>query len=148
MSFRIIVPALVPSLRHGSVPYSYAAAPAVKVLVLGLDDGVEIGECLAAGASGCLPGRAALGDLIGTLRAVHEGAAPGASAGAHLTPREQEVLRLVIAGRRNQEIADQLFIALPTVKIHVHKILKKLRVHNRREAARLALESGLFSEQE
>ena len=54
----------------------------------------------------------------------------------------------MIAGRRNQEIADQLFIALPTVKIHVHKILKKLRVHNRREAARLALESGLFSEQE
>ncbi len=52
-----------------------------------------------------------------------------------LTPREQEVLKLVAEGMTNQEIGDRLFIELGTVKNHVHSILNKLNVSNRDEAA-------------
>lgn len=52
-----------------------------------------------------------------------------------LTIREREILQLVSAGHTNSEIANQLFLACGTVKNHVHKILKKLRVNNRHEAA-------------
>ena len=45
---------------------------------------------------------------------------------AGLTPRELEVLRLVAAGRSNREIADALFVSVPTVKRHLTTILGKL----------------------
>lgn len=146
-----------------------AAAPELKILPIGLESDQEILECLEAGASGFVPSDASLEDLLETLRAVHEGD-PQCSArlaasvitriaelshqlrqrpprrlpeGVRFTPRELEVLQLLIEGKRNKEIARELFIALPTVKIHVHKILKKMQVKNRREAVQLALESGL-----
>ena len=53
---------------------------------------------------------------------------------ADLTPREREVLQLIEQGCSNQEIAAQLKIEIGTVKNHVHKILKKLNVRNRRAA--------------
>ena len=52
---------------------------------------------------------------------------------AKLTQREQEVLRLVAAGKRNREIADTLIIAEKTVKTHVSNILSKLHLSNRTE---------------
>jgi DNA-binding NarL/FixJ family response regulator len=55
-----------------------------------------------------------------------------------LTTREMEVLKIMATGASNRAIADRLSISENTVKIHVHKILKKLKVRNRREAARLA----------
>ena len=51
-----------------------------------------------------------------------------------LTARETDVLRLIAAGLRNQEIADQLFISLPTVKRHVANAYGKLEVRHRTEA--------------
>jgi LuxR family maltose regulon positive regulatory protein len=51
-----------------------------------------------------------------------------------LTARETDVLRLIAAGLRNQEIADQLFISLPTVKRHVANAYGKLEVSHRTEA--------------
>jgi DNA-binding NarL/FixJ family response regulator len=54
---------------------------------------------------------------------------------AILTRREIEVLRLMAAGRTNQLIADELVISAGTVKSHVKRVLRKLHVTNRAEAA-------------
>lgn len=51
-----------------------------------------------------------------------------------LTEREMEVLMLIAEGKANQEIADELFIALKTVKTHVSNILSKLQVQDRTQA--------------
>lgn len=51
-----------------------------------------------------------------------------------LTEREMEVLKLIAEGKTNQEIADELFIALKTVKTHVSNILSKLQVQDRTQA--------------
>jgi DNA-binding NarL/FixJ family response regulator len=55
-----------------------------------------------------------------------------------LTPREIEVLKELADDISNREIARRLFIAENTVKIHIHRILKKLDLYNRHEAARLS----------
>jgi DNA-binding NarL/FixJ family response regulator len=77
------------------------------------------------------------------------GVAPGpgpAGLEAHLTPRELEVLRLVAAGRSNQQIAAALFISPKTASVHVSNILAKLGVHSRVEAAATAHRLGLDGE--
>jgi DNA-binding NarL/FixJ family response regulator len=60
-----------------------------------------------------------------------------------LTDREMEVLRLVASGKRNKEIADELFLSEKTVKNHLSNILYKLQVNTRTEAALLAVQQGL-----
>lgn len=62
-----------------------------------------------------------------------------------LTPREVDVLKLLARGLRNKEIADELFIAERTVKIHVGNILGKLQATNRTEAVAIALNMGLLT---
>lgn len=64
-----------------------------------------------------------------------------------LTAREQEVLQLMAEGKSNQEIADQLFIALKTTKVHVSNILGKLGVHDRTQAVVYAFKHGLVKEE-
>lgn len=60
-----------------------------------------------------------------------------------LTDREMEVLLLIAQGKSNQEIADELFIALKTVKTHVSNILSKLDVQDRTQAVVYAFQNGL-----
>ncbi len=60
-----------------------------------------------------------------------------------LTAREMEILLLIAQGKTNQEIADQLFIALKTAKVHVSNVLSKLEVHDRTQAAIYAYKQGL-----
>ena len=64
--------------------------------------------------------------------------------GQTLTRREVEVLRLIIAGASNQEIAERLVISISTVKVHVSHILTKLAVSNRTQAASRAREWRLL----
>jgi DNA-binding CsgD family transcriptional regulator len=60
-----------------------------------------------------------------------------------LTPREREVLQLVVAGRSNPEIAAALFLSRRTVTTHLTNIFAKLGVTGRAEAAVLAVRRGL-----
>ncbi|EHL2676743.1 response regulator transcription factor, partial [Listeria monocytogenes] len=60
-----------------------------------------------------------------------------------LTNRENEILLLIAEGKSNQEIADELFITLKTVKTHVSNILSKLDVQDRTQAAIYAFKHDL-----
>jgi two-component system NarL family response regulator len=63
-----------------------------------------------------------------------------------LTRREQEILTLIADGKTNQEIAQMLYIAPGTVRVHVHAILQKLDVRDRTQAAVLAVQRKLLAE--
>jgi len=60
-----------------------------------------------------------------------------------LTQREQDVLRVLASGKSNKEIANHLYISENTVKYHVHSILEKLNLTNRKAAAAFAKEHGI-----
>jgi DNA-binding NarL/FixJ family response regulator len=64
---------------------------------------------------------------------------------AELSPREDEVLRLVAQGATNKEIADSLFISENTVKTHLRNIMDKLHLANRSQAAAYAVKRGLVA---
>ena len=61
-----------------------------------------------------------------------------------LTPRELEVLALIMQGKTNREIADSLHISQATVRLHVSNILSKLNAANRTEAASIAHQKNLI----
>ena len=69
-------------------------------------------------------------------------------AGAVLSRREKEVLKLVAQGATNKKIADALFISENTVKTHLSRILEKLHLANRSQAAAYAVKRGLAPYQE
>ncbi len=62
---------------------------------------------------------------------------------AKVTEREREVLRLLVQGATNRDIAHQLVITENTVKVHLRNILDKLHLRNRQQAAAFAISSGL-----
>lgn len=65
-----------------------------------------------------------------------------------LTPREMEVLQLIAQGLSNQEIADAIAVSEPTVRTHVSRILGKLHLASRTQAALYAIRAGLAGENE
>ncbi len=64
-----------------------------------------------------------------------------------LTPREVEVLGLLVVGKTNRQIAQEMYISLSTVKTHVERIIRKLEVSDRTQAAVRAVEMGLRVDQ-
>ncbi|MEK8109905.1 response regulator transcription factor [Micromonospora sp. M12] len=72
--------------------------------------------------------------------------AAGAAGTDLLTAREREVLRLVAEGHSNSRIAERLFISPKTASVHVSRIIAKLGVTNRVEAAAVAHRLGLLTE--
>jgi DNA-binding NarL/FixJ family response regulator len=137
--------------------------PRARVLILttfGSDEYVF--AALRAGASGFVLKRAEPAELTHAVRIVAAGAAlvlPAAvreriaaqhggarnhwdRALARLSPREQQVLRLLATGRSNAEIAGELFLGLQTVKTHVTAVLTKLGARDRTQAVVIAYESG------
>ena len=62
-----------------------------------------------------------------------------------ISPREREVLALVVAGRSNKEIAETLFVSPFTVKAHVASLLNKLDAGNRAQLAIIAMQLGLVA---
>jgi two-component system NarL family response regulator len=68
---------------------------------------------------------------------------PESTALQTLTPRERQILQLLVQGLSNQQIARDLFISVGTVQVHVHAILRKLGVRDRTQAVIFALQQGL-----
>lgn len=128
--------------------------PQARVVVLTTYDGDEdIYRALQAGARAYLLKDTPRADLLDAIRAVHQGetrialevAAKLAErvAGQELTARELDVLRLLVLGRSNREIAAALHVGEGTVKFHVNNILGKLGVQDRTQAATEALRRGI-----
>ena len=137
------------------------ALPNVRVVMLTSHTAdTEIIAALSSGADAyCIKG-ANVDRLLVAIAAVAEGAAyldpqiarkvidrlkPPAPAGnfAHLSQRELEVLKLMVEGYSNPEIASRLYLSANTVKTHVRNIMNKLSVDDRVQAAVVALRSGL-----
>lgn len=131
-----------------------AEAADARIIILTTFDGDEdIYRALRAGAQGYLLKDVVPDDLLNGIRAVHAGGkqiAPDMAqklverVGAdELTEREAEVLRLLVEGINNVEIAARLFVAESTVKFHITHILSKLGVTDRTQAVVVALRRGL-----
>jgi DNA-binding NarL/FixJ family response regulator len=80
--------------------------------------------------------------VMGRLGRANERRAPHSR---ELTPRETTVLNALVLGKRNKDIAGELFISERTVKYHIKGLFTKLRVRNRTQAVRVAVEQGLIS---
>jgi NarL family two-component system response regulator LiaR len=138
--------------------------PGAKVLMLTISiDDDDVLDALAAGACGYLLKTAPPEDVVRAIRAAHAGDSAisprvAKSLVAHvregarraiapppsrLTPRELEILRLIVDGKENGEIAEILVISPSTAKNHVAHVLDKLGMENRVQAAVYAVRSGL-----
>ena len=128
--------------------------PAARVIVLTTFDGDEdIYRALQAGARGYLLKDMSGDDLMDAIRTVHAGKSriPAAVAqrladrmiGPDLTARELDVLKLIVAGKSNKEIGQDLFISEATVKTHINNLLSKLGVSDRTQATTTALQRGI-----
>jgi DNA-binding NarL/FixJ family response regulator len=114
----------------------------------------EIRRALAAGARSYVVKSMLPADLTETIRQVHAGRKPippevATRIAEHLsddplTEREVEVLQLAMAGNRNRDIADRLFISEETVKAHIKHILEKLGASDRTQAVTIAVQRGII----
>jgi DNA-binding NarL/FixJ family response regulator len=98
-----------------------------------------------AGALGAAP-LAEEADTLARRAGLRTGSHPAAVGNDILTAREREVLRLVAEGRSNSRIAESLYISPKTASVHVSRIIAKLQVANRGEAAAVARRLGLLDE--
>lgn len=140
-----------------------AKHPEVQVIALtSFPEEDLVQSVLRAGAVGYLLKDASANDLAEAIRKAHLGQptlAPEAAQalirstlragtrqpGDDLTPRERDVLALIVAGHNNTAIAQRLAVSPSTVRYHVSNILAKLGVTSRTEAAVLAVQHGLVS---
>lgn len=131
-----------------------AEHPGARVVMLTVSDADEdILGAVDAGVKGYLPKSVERDQLLLAIRQVAAGDsyfAPEIEAklrAAHrvnLTKRESEVLAQMVKGRSNKEIADELHIAEPTVRLHMTHLFKKLHVLDRTQAAMVAVQRGLI----
>lgn len=133
--------------------------PATAVLIVSSSDGSEgIHQALRAGARGYLLTDVSDSELVKAIQTVSAGrryisvqiADRLAERISHstLTPREKEVLQLIVRGLSNKEIGGQLDVSEETVKYHVKGILSKLGVADRTQAATAALLRGIVHPQD
>lgn len=135
--------------------------PEAKILILtSFIDDEKVYPALESGASGYLLKTSSASEIAEAIRRTYSGEeiiveevsnkmkedeASGSRRNLHkdLTNRELEVLHLIADGLSNQEIADQLFITLKTVKTHVSNILSKLEVSDRTQATIYAFKHNI-----
>lgn len=152
-SFDVIVADYANALNLLSPSAASRGSPAIVVLTR-RDTEADVVRAIRSGVHGYLLHESRPDELIDSIRHVARSgsrylckrAAPLLEAGtrnAGLTPREEEVLHLIVNGEGNKSIARELEISTHTVKAHVLKICEKLRVHSRVQAAAAATRRGL-----
>jgi DNA-binding NarL/FixJ family response regulator len=142
--------------------------PKAEIVVMDLiPTQAEVAEFVQAGVAGFILKDATIDDFLNTIRSVAEGKkvlpqplteslfshiveyavrsgkADRLMKAVQLTRREHEVVDLIARGMSNKEIANELHIAVHTVKSHVHNTLEKLALHTRLELASFALTEGM-----
>jgi DNA-binding NarL/FixJ family response regulator len=145
----------------GATLHLAVTTPDTAIVMLTASEGEDdLFAAVKSGARGYLLKNLEAGQLKAMIEAVERGdaaispataarimaefARPAAtSAPDRLTERETDVLRLVVAGQRNKEIAAQLRISENTVKFHLRNILEKLHAESRTEVAARAVRDGL-----
>ncbi len=134
-----------------------AAWPEARILIVtSFIDDEKVYPAIEAGAKSYILKTSTAAEIADAIRATNKGESvlepevttkmmhrltqrPEPNLYEDLTKRETEVLKLIAQGKSNQEIADELFITLKTVKTHVSNILSKLQVDDRTQAAIYAL---------
>lgn len=145
-----------------------AQCPDIKILFLTMSEADEnLFMAIRSGAKGYLLKNMSPSKLVSSIRSVAKGESalsrtmtlrlmeelsrttaaerPASPASVKLTKRELEVLNAIAGGHSNQEIAQQLFLSENTVKYHVHSILDKLNLPDRRSAADYARKNHLIN---
>jgi DNA-binding NarL/FixJ family response regulator len=133
---------------------------AIKVIVLTMHQDAEMAaDAIRAGASGFLLKESAGDELIVAVRHALEGkvyitatvtkdvmmrVAGGATTAPHLTPRQRDVLRLIVKGQRMKEIAAHLGLSTRTVEGHKYEMMESLGLTSTAELVRYALDRRLF----
>lgn len=151
---------------HEIIPAIREASPTTKVLLISADMNEEIIiDAIKAGAKGYVSKSSSAAELGKAIQAVHNGELwverktmaklmeseiiPDAkiqqkkNTKGVLTPREQEVLHLLVKGYTNKEIAQELAVSEKTVKSHLSNIFKKFNVTRRLQAILHAIKRGL-----
>ena len=129
--------------------------PEARIVMLTTFNGdVDIQRALKAGAYGYMLKSSPRKELIETIRKVHSGkksVPPDVAAhlvehwtGESLTEREIDVLRQIVEGSRNKDIARRLFISEETVKVHIRHIMEKLGASDRTQAVTIAVRRGII----
>jgi len=132
------------------------------IIVTSFLDDEKVYPALEAGATSYMLKTSKAGEIARAIRATYAGQSilepevtgklmnkmrtPTEQSHDLLTEREREVLQLMSEGKTNQEIADELFIALKTAKVHVSNILGKLDVQDRTQAVIYAFKHKLVKE--
>jgi DNA-binding NarL/FixJ family response regulator len=143
-----------------------ALHPDAQIIAIGsgMHDETILGA-LACGAKGYVDEAASAGEFISAVRAVSRGSvwvtrkllsifverasgavrSPSSDGNPGFTPREKEVLEMLVDGRPNRQIAEPLGIAVRTVKAHVAKLMRKVGVRNRIALSTYAISHSLVS---
>ena len=140
------------------------SSPGVKVAMLtDSEDEEDLFSAIEAGATGYLLKDMKVGDLVKSIYLIGKGEIvvslplvgklvrkvtlkTKAEVKDGLSEREIEILKLLVRGNTNKEIAEALFITENTVKVHMKNILGKLQLRNRQQAAAYAVKQGLVTE--
>jgi len=139
--------------------------PDTDILMLTIyEDSEKVFDALCAGACGYLVKKTPPSKLLDAIKEVYEGGSPMSSQIARqvitafkeskdlkddkqefeLSAREKEVINLLAGGNNYQQIADQLFISVDTVRHHIKNIYKKLHVHTQSEAVAKAIRKKII----
>jgi two-component system NarL family response regulator len=137
--------------------------PDAKVIILSMyDDRVSVEKAIRAGARGFIVKVSTIDEIIQAIREVNEGklflctkvapyvyqtflntVGPKKSTKKNLTPKEREILQLIVEGYSSKKIAQDLEIALNTVHVHRNNMMRKLKLHKQADLIRYAVKQGI-----